>query len=143
MHDFSGADGSQIAVALVRQHDLVRTGSLQPRGGGRGASVSHLHVAHIEVVISKHRAADRTYQDGLILQIQVFESFGDQFVGDPVAASRTVVSLVLEVGFAFVFGIEQLRLGVDDLEAVLAWRGKSNDGRRMSKQAPDVMQPRL
>ena len=54
VHDFSGADGSQIAVALVRQHDLVRTGSLQPRGGGRSASVSHLHVAHIEVVISKH-----------------------------------------------------------------------------------------
>ena len=96
-------------------HDLVGTGSLQPGGRGRSASVRHLHVAHIEVVVGKDGAADRADQDGLVLKIQVFQSFGDQFVGDAVAAAGAVVGLVLEVGFTLVFGIEELRLGVDDL----------------------------
>src|SRR5581483_8964395 len=50
VHDFRGADGSKITVALICQHNLVGTRALQPSGGGRGASVSHLHVAYIEVV---------------------------------------------------------------------------------------------
>ena len=46
------------------------------------------------------------------------QGFGDEFVGDAVAASGAVVRLMLEVDFAFVLRIEQLRLRVHDFVVV-------------------------
>ena len=95
MHDFGGADGGQIAIALVGNHNLVGTGPFQAGRRGGSAPMRDLHVAHIKVVVGENRAAYRTDQDGLILHPQIFQSFGDQFVRDAVAASRAVVRLVL------------------------------------------------
>ena len=43
------------------------------------------------------------------------EGFGNQFVGDAVAAARAIVRLVLQFGLALVFVVEHRRLGVDYL----------------------------
>ena len=61
------------------------------------APVRGLHVADVEVVVGKHRAADRADEDGAILQAQFFDRFGDQLVRDAVAAARAVVRLLLAV----------------------------------------------
>ena len=71
--------------------------ALDPGGDGGGASVRGLHVADVEVVVGKHGAADGADKDGIVLQPEVFDGFGDQLVDDAVPAARAVVRLVLAV----------------------------------------------
>ena len=102
VHDFRGADGRQVAVALVCHHDGLGMRTLQRgRCGGR-ASVRHLHVAHVEVVVGEDRAAHRTHQDGAVLKTEIGERFGDQLMDDAVSAARAVMRLLLKFPFAFV-----------------------------------------
>ncbi len=102
MHDLRSADGREIAIALVGHDDGLGMRALE-RGGRRGsASVGDLHVAHIEVVVGEDRAADRTHQDGAVLQAKFGERFGDQLVDDSVSAARAVMRLLLQFSLAFV-----------------------------------------
>ena len=57
-HDLREADGSEIAVPLVADHDGVGVGDLVPQSHRRGASVSGLRVSDVEVVVEEDRAAD-------------------------------------------------------------------------------------
>src|SRR6516162_8496416 len=98
VHDFGGGDGGKVTVALIGNDDFVGAGAFEPGGRGGSASVGDLHVANIEVVVGKHRTPDRADENGLILQFQVFNGLRDQLVNNPVAASGTVVRLMLEVG---------------------------------------------
>src|SRR5581483_3527515 len=102
MNDFRGSNGREITVALIRNYDLVRTGSLDASGGRGSSSVRHLNVAHIEVVVGEYRATDWAHEYGFVLQAEILERLCDQLVGDPVAASRAIMRLVLQVGFALV-----------------------------------------
>ena len=117
MHDFSRADGGEVAVALIGNDNFFRTGALYSSSAGRRAPVGGLHIAHIEVVIREHRATHRADEDGAILQTQVFDGLRDQLVRHSVAAAGTVVSLVLELGFAFVGIVEHRRFRVHRLVA--------------------------
>src|SRR4051812_37707047 len=95
VNDFRGADGGEIAVTLVGDDHRVRIGALHgSRNRGR-ASVSGLHVAGIEIVVGKDGTADGTDEDGVVLNVEFLESFGDQLVGDAVSAVGAVACLVL------------------------------------------------
>ena len=97
MYDLGGADCRQVAVSLIGNDDLVRAGSLDSRGRSRRAAVRNLHIANIKIVVGKHRAADRTHENRLVLQPQFLQRFRDQFVSHSVSAAGTVVGLVLEL----------------------------------------------
>ena len=112
VNNFRGADGSEVAVTLVGNDNLVRTGALDARGAGWGASVRNLHVADVEIVVGEDGAANRADENGLVLEAKILERFGDQLVGDAVSAARAVVRLALEVALAFVLVVEQWRLRV-------------------------------
>ena len=108
MDDLGRADRGEVAISLIGDHNLVRAGALQSGSGSGSAAMRHLHVAHVKIVVSENGTADRTHQDGLILQAEVFESFGNQFVDHAVAAPGTIVRLMTQVRLAFVLGIEDL-----------------------------------
>ncbi len=109
MHDLGGADGRQIAIALVRHDDGFGMRALERGGRRRGPSVGYLHVAHVEVVVGEYRAANRTHQDCAVLQAEVGERFGDQLVDDSVSAAGAVVRLLLQFSLAFVAIVERRR----------------------------------
>ena len=118
MHDFGGADGGEVSVSLVSDDDLAGAGALQSGRGCGSAAVCDLHVPDVKVVISEDRAADGTHENRLVLEFEIFDGFGDQFVSHAVAASGAIVCLVTEVGFSFVLGIKNAGLGVDDVVSV-------------------------
>src|SRR5208337_1781084 len=97
MHDLGGADGCQIAVSLIGNDDLIRARSLYCRGRSWCTAVRNLHIAYVKIVVGKHRAAYRTHEDGLVLQPQVLQRFGNQLVDHSVSAAGTVVRLVLQL----------------------------------------------
>jgi len=113
VHDFGGADGCEIAVSLIGDDDSSGTGAFDGGCRGRGATVSDLDVTHVKVVIRKDRAADGTDEDRFVLHPQFLERFGNQLVGDAVAATGAVVGLMLQFRLALVEVIEQGRAGVD------------------------------
>ena len=115
MNNFRCADGGQVAVALIRNHHLVGACALQAGSRGRGASVRHLHVAYVKVVVGEHRAAHRTDKNGAILHSHILDRLGNQLVHNAVSAARTVVGLMLQLGFTVVEVVKRRRLGVDHL----------------------------
>ena len=94
--DLGGADGGQVAIALVADHDAVRAAALDRGGDGRGAPVRHLDVADVEVVVGEDRAADRADQHRAVLHAELVDGLGQQLVDDAVAAAGAVVRLVLQ-----------------------------------------------
>ena len=119
MHNLGGADSGEIAIALIRNHDFVGTCTLDCGGGRGSASVGHLDVADIEVVVSKHRAADGAHEDCVVFQAEFVDGFRDKLVSDPMAAARTVVRLMLQITLALVTFIERIGLGVDEFVTVV------------------------
>src|SRR4029077_19445787 len=71
MNDLGGADRSQVAIALISNHDLVRAGALQCSSGSGSAPVRDLYVSHVEVIVRKDRTADGADENGLILQFEL------------------------------------------------------------------------
>jgi hypothetical protein len=108
--DFGGPDGRQIAIALVGDDNAFRTAALDGGRHGGGAAVRRLDVADIEIVVREYRAADRADQHGAVLHAQVFERLRQQFVRDAVAASGTVVRLVLQLVLAVEAAVKNRRL---------------------------------
>src|SRR6516225_9487777 len=106
MQNLRGSDSRQIAIALMDDDDALRERTLQAGGDRRRASVRGLNVANIEIVIGEDRTADRAHQHRAVLNLKLVDGFGNQFMRNAVAASRTVVCLVLNLGFARVAGVE-------------------------------------
>ena len=68
--DLGGADGRQVAIALVGDHDALRPAAFDRRGHRRRAPVRHLDVAHIEIVVGEYRAAHRADEHRAVLHAQ-------------------------------------------------------------------------
>ena len=121
VQDLRRADRRQVAVALVADDDAAGQRALDAGGHRRGASMRDLHVADIEVVVRKHRAADRAHQDGPVLDAQFVDRPRDQLVRDAVPAARAVVRLVLVLGLALdSVGRRRRRFVMENLELVHA-----------------------
>ena len=91
VHDLGHADGSQVAVALVAEHEGVLSGVFGARGHGGRAAVRGFHAVHLQVVVNKHRAAHGTNADGLVQQAHFHQAFRHQAVRDAVMAARAIV----------------------------------------------------
>lgn len=91
LQNIVSANGSQISIALVAQHDGMRKRPFYSGGGGRSPTVRHLYVAAIEIVVSEHRAAHRTDEYGALANAEVIDGLGDELVNDAVPAAGTVV----------------------------------------------------
>jgi len=123
MNNLCGSNRRQIAIALVRDHDAFRASAFQSRRRRRSASVGHLHVAHVEVVIGEDGASHRADENGAVLHAQIFECFGDQLMHHAVPAAGAIVGLLLQIRLALIAVIEDVRLGVGNFVPVLVdWR---------------------
>ena len=60
VQNLRGADGRQIAVALVADDDALGPAALDGSGYRGSAAVRGLHIADVEVIVGKDRAADGT-----------------------------------------------------------------------------------
>ena len=89
--------------------------ALDGRAHGGRASVRCLHVAHVEVVIRKHRAADRADENGAVLDAELVDGARQHLVDDAVAAAGAIVRLVLQFFLALVAREERFRLAADHL----------------------------
>jgi hypothetical protein len=92
---FGGADSGEVAVTLVREHQVLRPDPLDARGHGRAPPVRRLDHVDVEVVVEEHPAAGRSHADGLLGQVHLLDDLHQQAVDDAVATSRAVV----EMGF--------------------------------------------
>ena len=91
MDNFTHANGGQVAVALVGEHQPVGQHALDAGGHRRGAPVRGLHKIEIEIIVGKHRAAHRGYADHFFAHAHFVDHFGDQAVGHAVGAARAVM----------------------------------------------------
>ena len=91
MGDFRGADGGQVAVALVGEDDVVRIDPLAAGGDGGRAAVGRFHHIAVEVVIGKDSAADRRDADGFFLHAELVNRFGYETMDDAVGAAGAVM----------------------------------------------------
>ena len=91
MYDFRRTDGSEVAIPLVGEHQVVRARPLDPRCNRRRAPVRRLHHIAVEIIVRKHRAADRRNADRLILHSHFLDAFRDQPVNDAVRASGAIM----------------------------------------------------
>ena len=118
MDDLRRADGREVAIALVRHDNGLGMRALERSRRRGSASVRHLHIAHVEVVVGEDRAAHGTHQDGAVLQAKFSERFGDQLVRDAVSAARAIVGLLLQFAFALEPVVERRRLFMNDFVPV-------------------------
>src|SRR5204863_6123804 len=110
VQDLRRSDRGQVAVTLIADDDAVRPAALESRSHGGRAAVRRLNIADVEIVVGKHRAADRTDENRAILQAELVDGARNQFVRYPVAATGTVVGLAPQLRFPLVQRIEALRL---------------------------------
>ena len=95
MDDLGRADGRQIPIALIGEHDAVGDHALDARGNRRGAAMRGLdHVAG-HIIIHKHRAAHRAYADGVGDDVQFLDHLADHPMDDAVQASGAIGELVI------------------------------------------------
>ena len=91
MVDLAASYGSKVSVALICEDDPVRKRTLDTCSDSRRSAVrSRLHI-NVEIFVCEYRTSYRGKTDGLVLQSQLFDAFGNESVDDAVCASRTVV----------------------------------------------------
>ena len=90
-----GADGGQVAVALVGHDEVLRPHALDAGGHRGAAAVRRLDHVDLEVVVEEHAAAGGSHADGVLLQVHLLDHFHEQAVDDAVAAAGAVVEVRL------------------------------------------------
>ena len=103
------ADGRQISIALVADHDALRPAALHSRGHRRRASMRGRDIAHVEVVIGEDPAAYRADQNRPVLNAQLVDGPGQHLVHLAVAAAGAEVRLMLQLFLALIALVEGLR----------------------------------
>ena len=95
MDDLRGADGGQVAVALIGEHGLVGVGALDAGGHGGGTAMGGLQHVAAEIVIGEYGAAHGADADGVVQQAQLHQGLGHQLVDDAVVAAGAVVQFLV------------------------------------------------
>jgi hypothetical protein len=93
MHNSSHADTGKVAVPLIGYYDGILQRARQAGSYGGRPSVGALDVASVEIIIGKDAASNRGTENYSILDSQLVNNFGDQFMDVPVTATRTVVRI--------------------------------------------------
>ena len=87
----AGADGSEVTVALIGEHDLVGPHALDTRGARRSAAVGSLDEVDVEVIVSHNGATHGGDTDGTVVNAKLFKHFSDDAVHSAVTAAGAVV----------------------------------------------------
>ncbi len=98
---FGGADGCQVAVALIGEDEAVGVEALDGGGDSWGTAVGSLLEVDIKIVVGKHGASDGGDTDGLVLDTHLVDNLGDDAVSCAVAAAGAVVHDVVGQHFGF------------------------------------------
>ena len=91
LYGFACAYASQVAVALICEHQMFRPQSLQCRGTCRGTSVCRLYPIDVQIPVCKDSASHGAYAYGLFLYAHFVQNLGHQFVHYGMSASGAVV----------------------------------------------------
>src|SRR5512146_747961 len=113
MEDFRRTDGRKVTVALIANDNALGTAALHCRCNRRATAMRRLHIAYVEVVIGKDGAADRSNENGPVLNAKIVNGASQQLVNDAMSAARTEVRLMLEFGLAIVALVERLCPALD------------------------------
>ena len=89
--DLIGADGGEVAVALVGEHAGVRVDTLDAGGDSGGAAMRGLEHVAVEVIVSEDGTSNGGDADDVVLEAELFYAFSDQPVRDTVVAAGAVV----------------------------------------------------
>ena len=106
MDGLSGADSSQVAVALIGEDEAVGVETLDGGGNCWSTAMGSLLKVDIKIIVGKHGTSDRGYTDGLVLNTHLVDNLGDDAVSSAVAAAGAIVHNV--VGQHFGFCINQI-----------------------------------
>ena len=109
MQNLRRANGRQIAIALIANHDAFRPAAFHRRGHCRGAAVRGLNIADIEVVITEDRATNRADENGAILNPKPIDGARQHLADRAVAASGAIVRLMLQLALALIGFVKALR----------------------------------
>ena len=90
MDDHRGSDRGEVAIPLVGEHDGVRPGPLDARGGGRRTAVCGLADIDLQESVGENRAAHRSEEHAFISQVHLLQQFAHQAVDDAVPTSRAI-----------------------------------------------------
>ena len=91
MDGFRHADGREVAVPLVDEHQPVGKASFDARrDGGSPAVGGFLHIA-VEIIVGEHRAPDGGDADRLIFETEFLYALRDQPVHDAVRTAGAVM----------------------------------------------------
>jgi hypothetical protein len=91
VHDLGHADGGQVTIALIAEDHPVWQDAFDAGCHRRGAPVGGFNEITGEVVVSKHRAADRRDADRALGNFHLIQHFRDQAVRHAMRAAGTVM----------------------------------------------------
>nr|AIF26401.1 putative 2-oxoglutarate oxidoreductase [uncultured bacterium fosmid pJB17E7_contig I] len=101
-----GADGGEVAVALIGEDVAVGVEALDGGCHCGGTAVGGFLEVNIKIVVGHDGASDRGDADGLVLDAHLVDDFGDDAVGGAVSAAGAVVHYV--VGKHFCLCVNQI-----------------------------------
>ena len=96
MDGLGGADGGEVAVALVGEDDVLGPQAAGGGGDGGSAAVGGLNPVDVDVVVCKDGASYGSHADGAVFETQLGYHFGDELVHHAVAAAGAVVGVDVE-----------------------------------------------
>ena len=91
MNDLTAADGGQVTVALVGEHEGLGAETFDGGGASRGTAVGGFHEVNVEIVVCQHGTTHGGDTDDIVLNAHFLDHLGDDSVHDAVTATRTIV----------------------------------------------------
>ena len=91
MHRLGHADGREVAIALIGEHDLIGMNAFHARCNRGRTAVGRLEKVAAEKVVEHDRATNRRNADGLAFDSQFVNRLGHQAVDDSVRATRAII----------------------------------------------------
>lgn len=133
MDGLGGTDGGEVTVALIGEDDVAGIEARDGGGNGGSASVCGLDPVDVDVVVGEYGAAYGSDADGLVLNAEFVDDFGEYLVNDAVGASGTVVCVRVQeesrAGDNLIFGFDDI-FGFHDclvlMVKITSWRFRGN-----------------
>ena len=95
MDGLGGADGGQVAIALIGEDHIIGLGTLDAGGDGGSTPMGSLHHITVEVIVCHNGTAYRRNADGVAQHAQLLQTLRHQTVDDAVGAAGAVMGLLI------------------------------------------------
>jgi len=83
-----GTDSGQVTVSLIGERNEMRTTPLDGGGHRWGTPVSRFQAIEVEIVVSNHRATDRSHTHYPFPDVQLIDDLSDKTVHNAVTTAR-------------------------------------------------------